>query len=87
MDLNGSNKRREIRHNAQDAQMLGVWLTGHPGHCVELRGDEYNYMHEYSHEDVAKYFREFVDVTDSCLADAMVETVGRVFGTAKEAGQ
>jgi hypothetical protein len=40
-------KLREIFINENVAAEVGRFATHHPGHLLELRGDEYNYLHEY----------------------------------------
>lgn len=43
LDFRVAIKLREIRLNVPALIQIGAFMTMHPGHHVELRGDEYNY--------------------------------------------
>jgi hypothetical protein len=42
-------------------------MTSHAGHRLELRGDEYNSLCDYDHNEVAEYVREWITLEDSCM--------------------
>jgi hypothetical protein len=55
MSLAPGCKIREIRLNPGQVMLVGLFATDHPGHAIELRGDEYNYLGEYDNMDVVTY--------------------------------
>ena len=67
LELEAGRKLREIRHNSHSCRILGLWMTSHAGHRLELRGDEYNSLCDYDHNEVAEYVREWITLEDSCM--------------------
>jgi hypothetical protein len=54
-------KPAEVRCNEALAYAIGRFATFHVGHVLELRGDEYNMLHEY--DGVGQYYRDFDDAS------------------------
>ena len=55
-------KVMEIRLNPSACELVGLFVSHHPGHEVELRGDEYNYR--WDKENCETYHKEFLSMDD-----------------------
>jgi hypothetical protein len=63
----GAIKLAEIQLSPRSLIELGIWMTEHPGHAIELRGDEYNYLYRNG-ETTDEYETDTISDDNGALA-------------------